>query len=621
MTYRIMFTIIAGLLTIPTMLYAQDRDFRAERIVLDDNGSDGTSNTMLIQTPIPLPQDVILTIPNPGAGAAEFLLVPPGSSGVWLHDGNAGTTPNTHFLGTTDSMALQIQVRGASGIVANSLILNENGSIQRDSGGIARGLNAVDMQIKRDVATQVASGSHSVVGGGMSNSIAFDASYATIAGGNSNTIGTFARYTTISGGSSNVIGSGTWYATIGGGDNNMVSGGTSTVGGGSDNMASGSTSTVGGGENNMASGDVSTVGGGRGDTASGEASTVSGGDGNIASGDFSTVGGGTRNTASGNYWSTVGGGIRNTASGDFSTVGGGTRNTASGNYWSTVGGGIRNTASGDWSTVGGGRGDTASGDWATVGGGESNMASGDVSTVGGGSYNTASREESTVSGGTDNTASGLGATISGGILNNAAGRNSAIPGGYGLTLDASADRSFGFLANEDRNNNMTISTSDVALFGNTNLWLANNNSSASQVRFYEANGTTGAFPGTTHYTSFEAPSLTDTIEYVLPSAAGSANDVLTIDNVTGDIVTLIWATPASPPSIGPDTDEVSRLEAKIKTLEEQLETQQRLLETQEKRYQDQENRMETLQVTMNSLLATPAEHVQSKENAGLQSAE
>jgi hypothetical protein len=124
------------------------------------------------------------------------------------------------------------------------------------SGGNARGQYAVDLQTLRNANTQVASGSYSVIGGGVVNTSSGD------------------------------------YSTVGGGVLNTSSGNTSTVGGGANNTSSGDYSTVGGGANNTSSGNTSTVGGGFGNTSSGNYSTVGGGYGNTSSGTVSTVGGG-----------------------------------------------------------------------------------------------------------------------------------------------------------------------------------------------------------------------------------------------------------------------------------------------------------------------------------------
>lgn len=58
--------------TVP--LAAQGRDVRGGRLVLDDDGADGTVNTMMVETPNPLPINTTLLIPDPGTAVASFLL-------------------------------------------------------------------------------------------------------------------------------------------------------------------------------------------------------------------------------------------------------------------------------------------------------------------------------------------------------------------------------------------------------------------------------------------------------------------------------------------------------------------------------------------------------------------
>ena len=741
-----------------TTLLGQNRDFRAERIVVDDNGDDGVVNTMTIQTPDSLAQNVILTIPYMGSDSAQFLLAPPGTPGSWLLNGNANTTPGTDFLGTSDAQALHLYVNGGN---SNSLILNTNGSIQHGLGGDPRGSNATDLQISRTLVTEVASGRYATIGGGRNNSATNDD--ATVGGGEANAADGSAS--TVGGGSGNSA-SGA-FSAVGGGVSNSASGNFSVVGGGLIDSATGESSVVGGGVGNMAAGDQSAIPGGSGlrldgvadrsfgflggnrsgsrsmtistpdialfgntdlwlanndnaasqirfyeayntagpfpngtnytsfeagaqtvdinyilptagpttngqvlssttagtmswvdlsstswsltgntgttagtnflgttdatalhlyvnggsdnslilningsvqrDTAgdargtnavdlqigrdtstqvaSGEQSviaggesnsasalyavvsggqsnsaagqnavisggigntasetnaTISGGQWNVVSGRHSTVGGGLRDTASGRQ-ATVGGGQTNVASNSFSTVGGGLSNVASGQY-STVAGGQRSIASGSSATVGGGVVNTASKFWSTVAGGSSNIASGDGAVVGGGLGNTASGTYAAVSGGSDNVAEGVASIVSGGRSDSASGDYSAIPGGRGLTLDASADGSFGFLGgNQSGVNEMTVSTPDIAVFGNTDLWLANNNNGASQIRFYEAYNTAGAFPNGTNYTSFEAGAQTVDVNYILPTAAPSANGQVLSSSTAG---VMSWVDPS-----------------------------------------------------------------------------
>ena len=169
------------------------------------------------------------------------------------------------------------------------------------AGGNARGTHAVDLQLDRANAADVASGSYSGVLSGISNR----ASGA--------------------------------YAVVGGGVGNTASGSHAIVGGGGDNNATGFYATVGGGAVNNAT-DYATIGGGTDNTASGGTATIGGGEFNTASFFCATIGGGSSNTATNDY-ATIGGGVGNTASGSNATVGGGGGNTALGSY-ATIGGGV-----------------------------------------------------------------------------------------------------------------------------------------------------------------------------------------------------------------------------------------------------------------------------------------
>jgi hypothetical protein len=413
----------------------------------------------------------IVAAPAPTATTATLEWASP-TSNDWSLTGNSGTTPGTNFLGTIDNTAFEIKV------------FSSDPTANRGS--------------KRVMRYEPNATSANIIGGYQGNSVTAGVVGATIAGGGAN------------------------------GAANSVTGDYGVVGGGQGNTASGTLSTVGGGNLNTASNDNATVGGGGDNTASGNFSTVGGGQSNMASEHYSTVGGGQSNMASGQH-STVGGGQSNTASWYSSTVSGGESNTASA-LSSTVGGGNFNSVSGDYSTVGGGQSDTASGYSSTVGGGYSNTASGQYSTVGGGQGNTASGTLSTVGGGNLNTASGYSSTVGGGQSDTAAGDHSAIPGGRGLTLTSTADRSFGFHSNNSTGNlPMTISTPNVAVFGNADLWLANNDGNSSELRFFEAFNMAGSFPSTANYTAFKAQTQTGDITYTLPAAApaGAGNGVLT----------------------------------------------------------------------------------------------
>ena len=179
------------------------------------------------------------------------------SSNFWKSFGNAGTTPGTQFLGTTDNLPMEFKVNGT-----RALRLEPNPNAPN------------------------------VIGGASVNVVANGVMGATIGGGGEATDHYTNRVTAD-------------FGTVSGGAQN-VAGPLSVVGGGGYNTASGTETTISGGEGNTASGDQATVGGGNANTASGQAATVVGGSVNTASGDYSTVGGGTLNTASGDYSTAMG---------------------------------------------------------------------------------------------------------------------------------------------------------------------------------------------------------------------------------------------------------------------------------------------------------------------------
>ncbi|MGE3799476.1 MAG: hypothetical protein AB7H80_00495 [Candidatus Kapaibacterium sp.] len=560
-----------SLIVVSTDLYGQGRDLRAERLVLDDNRTDSTLNTITIQTPSTLSHDLILTIPDPGIGATEFRLTSSGSGGYWSRAGNSGTVPGTSFLGTTDSTALQIQIRGASGTIANSLILNQNRSLQRDTAGDARGLNAVDLQIVRSAATEVAASNHSIITGGEGNEIT----------------ATAGTHTTIRGGSGNIIRENqSRSATIGGGWNGLIEKGQHTV--------------VGGGNGNVvdSSGPYSVIGGGRSNFLNlAFASSIGGGGANRSTffSVYSPIGGGEENELYNSSECVVIGGESNEMSqtSDGAIGGGGINLIQFNARRATIGAGIGNIldVGVSFATIRGGafnwirrRAIFPNDSWAVIGGGAGH-------TLGQGSGTSISNAlYAVIAGGRGNIirVDGAYSTISGGTFHEVADSSSVIPGGR--SLDLNGNRSFGFLANGG-SNNMAVSEPDVALFANVNVWLANNNNRPSQLRLYEPYDTTGTFPGSAHYTSFEAPPLTDTIQYILPATKPSATgQVLAVSAINGDTITLAWGADNTvaardggdvPTTIAvPDNN--SRLEIQIRELEAEYEAQERQFELQQK---------------------------------------
>lgn len=215
--------------------------------------------------------------------------------------------------------------------------------------GNARGKGAVDLQIKRGGATQVASGFYATISGGSSNYAT--GAFASVGGGNyCKASGNYGRV----GGGRSILNTGS-HAVVGGGASNNCTGNYAFIGGGKINHAYTSYSvicggksntaqtnayaTVAGGQYNTASGKYGFVGSGKSCTASGKCSSVSGGKNNVASAPYSFIGGGFNNTASTKYCATILGGGSNTASNFYAVVAGGRNNTASAKYSSIVGGG------------------------------------------------------------------------------------------------------------------------------------------------------------------------------------------------------------------------------------------------------------------------------------------
>jgi len=343
---------------------------------------------------------------NPGAGyvltsdaTGDGSWQPFASAAAWGLAGNAGTTPGTDFVGTTDDVALEFHVNAARALrlepdaTSPNIIAGHslNSVYTLAFGGvIGGGGNATTENTVLD--------NYGVVGGGAANS----------AGGNSPNPADAA------------------FATVGGGFGNSAGGEYATVAGGNGSQADGVSSVVGGGENNEAIGDYAVVAGGQGNTIDGTGAVISGGSGNYAPGDYATIGGGAENDALEDYV-TIGGGRANIASLFYSTVGGGEQNTANADH-ATVGGGQTNAVSGAHGTVGGGEVNTATSSWATVGGGWSNHASGSYGTIAGGQDNFA-ENRAVVAGGQSNRAAGFFSTVAGGWNNRANGYGATIMGG------------------------------------------------------------------------------------------------------------------------------------------------------------------------------------------------
>jgi hypothetical protein len=189
-------------------------------------------------------------------------------------DVNVATQTTTVIQTDTTNSNLAIVPNGTGALIASI----PDGTA---TGGNARGNNAVDLQMGRNNAANVASGNNATIGGGYSNKA-----------------------------------SGTVAPTVAGGQYNFATGlFVPTIGGGSDNIASSSYSTVSGGQSNIASTNThATVVGGQGNTSSGQYS-ISGGTTNTASGSRS-ISLGDSNTASG--YGAVCIGLLNNGTGQYS---------------------------------------------------------------------------------------------------------------------------------------------------------------------------------------------------------------------------------------------------------------------------------------------------------------
>jgi len=201
----------------------------------------------------------------------------------WALNGNAGTTPGTDFLGTTDLTRMALRA-------GNLTFLSGESRFVADGGGVLQRAAPV------------------VIAGSGGNSVASGVVGAAIGGGGGNNPGVIHNRVTddwgvVAGGGDNIAGNsnaptndGT-FATVGGGFNNEARAGGSVVGGGNGNVSSGIAAAIAGGFVNTASGQAAAIGGGFGNEATGESSAIGGGQSNEATGTYATVPGGTGNRA------------------------------------------------------------------------------------------------------------------------------------------------------------------------------------------------------------------------------------------------------------------------------------------------------------------------------------
>lgn len=191
--------------------------------------------------------------------ATQFTGDGSGLTGLWNLTGNAGTTPGTHYIGTSDNQALEIKVNNyrAMRIEPTGTYGAPNIAAGHPS-NVAGGVNVIGA---------------TVAGGGSLGSSCFDSPPANT------TTRSCANHAT------------NYFAFVGGGFSNQATGTYSTVGGGDGNTASGQESIVGGGVRNTASGAFSAIGGGANNIADGYFAVVAGGLSNHAAGELSFAAG------------------------------------------------------------------------------------------------------------------------------------------------------------------------------------------------------------------------------------------------------------------------------------------------------------------------------------------
>jgi hypothetical protein len=225
---------------------------------------------------------------------------------VWLLGGNAGTTPGTHYLGTSDGQPLEFKVNhlralriedngdgsdpdtipdGAPNLIGGSPVNFVAAGVvgATISGGGATNCNG-------SASSNSVAASFATIGGGTANTIQTNAYSATIGGGNGNTIQTNAACSTLGGGLYNTIQINALYATLGGGLYNTIQINAlyATLGGGYDNTIQpyANYATLGGGSDNtiQVSALYATLGGGELNTIQDNAhyATIPGGQNNSA---------------------------------------------------------------------------------------------------------------------------------------------------------------------------------------------------------------------------------------------------------------------------------------------------------------------------------------------------
>jgi len=271
----------------------------------------------------------------------------------WGMEGNVGTDPATHFVGTQDEAPLELRVNGQRALrlerspgsagLLNVIAGHEGNEVSAgiygvviaggganyggEQGDRSHRVEAGGATVSGGMANRIGTNStFAVIGGGMSNSISTWAFESVIGGGRQHVIEVDADHGTIAGGLNNTIGTASYFSTVSGGWTNQVLAYYSTIGGGGENYVglTGQYSTIGGGAQNRVE-DGSITG------------TIAGGGNNIIQGESrrSSIGGGKSNEVhERSPHSTIGGGLANTVGNDAegAVIPGGISNRVDGAY-------------------------------------------------------------------------------------------------------------------------------------------------------------------------------------------------------------------------------------------------------------------------------------------------
>ncbi len=212
------------------------------------------------------------------------------SNQVWLLGGNANTTAGVQFLGTTDDQPLEIKVNGLrairledNGDGAPNLIMGSpaNQITAGIVGSVIGGGGATNFNFLP--ASNCISADHSVIPGGLANTILSDSERGVIGGGYLNTIYTNSPSSTISGGQQNKIMANAYFSVVAGGGHNTIESNSnnSAIGGGQQNVihTGSSHSLIAGGSWNTigTNASYSVIGGGAANTILGSSSMIPGG--------------------------------------------------------------------------------------------------------------------------------------------------------------------------------------------------------------------------------------------------------------------------------------------------------------------------------------------------------